>query len=81
MRLANFVVACFVGLLLLPEICLLSYFTAGILLSSPADSPCHAESVLVVSDPPHLLRLRYTWASLMRGTDLEYFLIASDFSH
>lgn len=35
-------------------------------------------SVLVVSDPPHLLRLRYTWGSIFRGTDLTYTLIASD---
>ena len=35
-------------------------------------------SVLVVSDPPHLLRLRYTWASIFRGTDLAYTLIASN---
>lgn len=35
------------------------------------------KSVLVVSDPPHLLRVRYAWASNFRGTDLTYTLIAS----
>lgn len=35
-------------------------------------------SVLVVSDPPHMLRLRYTWSSVFRGSDLSYFLIATD---
>ncbi len=35
-------------------------------------------SALVVSDPPHLLRLRYTWASIFRGTGLSYTLIASN---
>ena len=27
-------------------------------------------SVMVVSDPPHMLRLRYTWGSIFRGSDL-----------
>ena len=27
-------------------------------------------SVLVVSDPPHMLRLRYTWGSIFRGSNL-----------
>ncbi len=35
-------------------------------------------SVLVVSDPPHMLRVRYTWFSIFRGTELAYSLIASD---
>lgn len=35
-------------------------------------------SVLVVSDPPHMLRLRYTWSSIFRGTDLAYTLIATN---
>jgi hypothetical protein len=35
-------------------------------------------SVMVVSDPPHLLRLRYTWGSIFRGSELSYTLIASD---
>ncbi len=33
---------------------------------------------LVVSDPPHLLRLQYAWFSSFRGTDLIYTLIASN---
>jgi uncharacterized SAM-binding protein YcdF (DUF218 family) len=35
-------------------------------------------SVMVVSDPPHMLRLRYTWGSIFRGTDLDYTLIATN---
>jgi len=35
-------------------------------------------SVMVVSYPPHLLRLRYTWGSIFRGSELSYTLIASD---
>ena len=34
-------------------------------------------SVLVVSDPPHMLRLRYTWGSILRGTGLDYTLVAT----
>ena len=34
-------------------------------------------SVMVVSDPPHMLRLRYTWGSVMRGTGLHYTLVAT----
>ena len=34
-------------------------------------------SVLVVSDPPHMLRLRYTWGSVLRGTGLDYTLVAT----
>jgi hypothetical protein len=34
-------------------------------------------SVMVVSDPPHMLRLRYTWGSIFRGSDLTYQLIAT----
>ena len=36
------------------------------------------KSVLVVSDPPHMLRLRYVWASNFRGTGLTYTLVATD---
>ena len=35
-------------------------------------------TVMVVSDPPHMLRLRYTWGSVLRGTGLSYTLIATD---
>lgn len=35
-------------------------------------------TVLVVSDPPHLLRMRYTWFSVFLGTDLSYTLISSN---
>ena len=35
-------------------------------------------TALVVSDPPHLLRVQYAWASNFRGTDLSYTLIASN---
>jgi uncharacterized SAM-binding protein YcdF (DUF218 family) len=35
-------------------------------------------SVLVVSDPPHMLRVRYTWFSIFRGTELAYYLTATD---
>ncbi|MBK6741973.1 MAG: YdcF family protein [Hydrogenophilales bacterium] len=34
--------------------------------------------VLVVSDPPHMLRLRFTWSSVLRGSDLSYSLIATE---
>ncbi len=34
-------------------------------------------SVMVVSDPPHMLRLRYTWGSVLRGTGLRYTLVAT----
>ncbi len=34
-------------------------------------------SVMVVSDPPHMLRLRYTWGSVLRGTGLAYTLVAT----
>ncbi len=33
--------------------------------------------VLVVSDPPHMLRLAYTWWSVFRGSDLDYTLVAT----
>ncbi len=35
------------------------------------------KSVLVVSDPPHLLRVHYAWASNFLGAGLAYTLIAS----
>ena len=35
-------------------------------------------TVMAVSDPPHLLRVRYTFGSIFRGSDLAYILIASD---
>jgi hypothetical protein len=35
-------------------------------------------SVMVVSDPPHMLRLRYTWGSVLRGTGLDYTLVATN---
>ena len=35
-------------------------------------------TALVVSDPPHLLRVAYAWSSALRGTDLSYTLISSD---
>lgn len=34
-------------------------------------------SVIVVSDPPHMLRLRYTWGSVLRGTGLDYTLVST----
>lgn len=34
-------------------------------------------TVIVVSDPPHMLRLRYTWGSVLRGTGLSYTLVAT----
>lgn len=34
-------------------------------------------SVLVVSDPPHMLRVRYAWASNFWGSGLTYTLVAS----
>ncbi len=36
------------------------------------------KSVLVVSDPPHMLRLRYAWFSNFWGSDLSYTLIATN---
>ncbi len=35
-------------------------------------------TALVLSDPPHLLRVAYSWSSAFRGTDLSYTLISSD---
>lgn len=35
-------------------------------------------TALVVSDPPHLLRVAYAWSSAFRGTDLSYTLISTD---
>lgn len=35
-------------------------------------------SVMVVSDPPHMLRLRYIWGSVFRGTGLDYTLVATN---
>ena len=35
-------------------------------------------TALVVSDPPHLLRVAYSWSSAFRGTDLSYTLVSSD---
>ncbi len=35
-------------------------------------------SVLVVSDPPHMLRLHYAWFSNFWGADLSYTLIATN---
>lgn len=35
------------------------------------------KTVLVVSDPPHMLRLRYSWSSQLRGTDMSYTLVAT----
>ena len=35
-------------------------------------------SVMVVSDPPHMLRLRYTWGSVLRGTGMDYSLVATN---
>ena len=35
-------------------------------------------TVLVVSDPPHLLRLQYAWFSSFLGSGLAYTLIASN---
>ncbi|MFZ4481588.1 MAG: YdcF family protein [Rhodoferax sp.] len=35
-------------------------------------------TALVVSDPPHLLRVEYSWSSAFRGTGLSYTLISSD---
>ena len=34
-------------------------------------------TAMVVSDPPHMLRLRYTWGSVLRGTGLHYTLVAT----
>jgi len=36
------------------------------------------QSVLVVSDPPHLLRVGYAFASNLRGTGLTYALVATN---
>ena len=35
-------------------------------------------SALIVSDPPHLLRVCYAWASIFRTSALTFFLVASD---
>lgn len=35
-------------------------------------------SVIVVSDPPHLLRMRYAWFSNFHGKGISYLLIASN---
>lgn len=34
----------------------------------------HLKRALVVSDPPHMLRLWYTWGKVLRGTGLSYSL-------
>ncbi len=34
--------------------------------------------VLVVSDPPHLLRVAYAWSSVFRGSGRHYTLVAAD---
>jgi hypothetical protein len=34
-------------------------------------------TVMVVSDPPHMLRLRYTWGSVLRSTGIVYTLVAT----
>src|SRR5208283_3124170 len=34
--------------------------------------------VIVVSDPPHMRRLAWTWARVFRGSGLEYELVATD---
>jgi uncharacterized SAM-binding protein YcdF (DUF218 family) len=34
--------------------------------------------VIVVSDPPHMRRLSWTWARVFRNSGLEYVLVASD---
>lgn len=34
-------------------------------------------SVLVVSDPPHMLRMQYTWWSVFRGSGLSFTLVAT----
>lgn len=36
------------------------------------------KTVLVVTDPPHMLRVRYAWASNFWGSDLRYGLVASN---
>lgn len=38
----------------------------------------HIQHVLVVSDPPHMLRLAYTWFSVFRGSGLAYSFVASE---
>ena len=35
-------------------------------------------TALVVTDPPHLLRVAHAWSSTFRGTDLTYTLVPSD---
>lgn len=35
------------------------------------------KSMLVVSDPPHLLRVRYAWYSIFRNDDVDYHIAAS----
>lgn len=34
--------------------------------------------VLVVSDPPHLLRAAYSWGSVFRGAEIEYHFVATE---
>ena len=36
------------------------------------------KSVLVVTDPPHMLRVRYAWASNFFGSDLHFVLVAAN---
>ncbi|HXX84537.1 MAG TPA: YdcF family protein [Casimicrobiaceae bacterium] len=36
------------------------------------------QRVIVVSDPPHMRRLAWTWAHVFEGSDLKYVLVASD---
>lgn len=36
------------------------------------------KKVIVVSDPPHMRRLSWTWARVFKGSGLEYELVASD---
>ena len=35
-------------------------------------------TVLVVSDPPHMLRMRYAWGAAFRGSDFSYTLVATE---
>jgi uncharacterized SAM-binding protein YcdF (DUF218 family) len=36
------------------------------------------QSVIVVSDPPHMRRLSWTWERIFKGTGLHYILVASE---
>lgn len=36
------------------------------------------QHALIVSDPPHMLRLAYTWFSVFRGSGLAYTFVASE---